>query len=293
MGDRYAKLEPATLWDSLRERTRSALACGALLSIETEQCFMEDGGMRFLVRSVSSLRRKARREDDRGADFNPFLPPEPELTLGAIGGNHLGILNKFNVLEHHLLIVTRQFKHQETLLDRDDFLALQLALQGIDGLGFYNGGAAAGASQNHKHLQLVPLPLTPDGPDLPLEAVLAGVEEGPVPALPFAHAFRRLPSDLWQRPEAAGYIHLIYREMLEQLGIAEVEREGEPRQSAPYNLLLRRGWMLLVPRRQEHFEGISVNALGFAGSLFVRTPQELEQVARTGPLRILAGVAGI
>ena len=29
----------------------------------------------------------------------------------------------------------------------------------FDGLGFYNGGETAGASQPHKHLQIVPLPL--------------------------------------------------------------------------------------------------------------------------------------
>jgi ATP adenylyltransferase len=50
--------------------------------------------------------------------------------------------------------------------------------------------------------------------------------------------------------------------------------------------------MLLVPRRREHYAGISVNALGFAGSLFVPNPADLDEVRRLGPLRILAAVAG-
>jgi hypothetical protein len=46
-----------------------------------------------------------------------------------------------------------------------------------------------------------------------------------------------------------------------------------------YNLLIARRWMLLVPRRRERFETPSVNAVGFAGSLFTRTD---ERPARRG-----------
>lgn len=53
-------LKPGGLLPALRERTRSAIACGALHSIETEQRLIEESGVRFLVRSVSSLRRKSR-----------------------------------------------------------------------------------------------------------------------------------------------------------------------------------------------------------------------------------------
>jgi ATP adenylyltransferase len=49
--------------------------------------------------------------------------------------------------------------------------------------------------------------------------------------------------------------------------------------------------MLVVPRSREHFESISVNALGFAGSLFVRNRGELELVRKSGPMKILRQVA--
>jgi ATP adenylyltransferase len=49
--------------------------------------------------------------------------------------------------------------------------------------------------------------------------------------------------------------------------------------------------MLAVPRAREKFEGISVNALGFAGSLFVRDEAEAARVRATGPM-VLAAVAG-
>jgi ATP adenylyltransferase len=294
------ELRPGDLYPALLATTRSALARGALQCIRTEQRVIEDAGVRFLLRSVSSLQHKRedrqRRRDPRGPGFNPFLPPEPELTLGAVSPTHTAVLNKFNVLEHHLLIVTREFRHQETLLDEDDFHALWLALGEIDGLGFYNGGAAAGASQTHKHLQLVPLPLANGLSGLPMEALLGPAEPRDVPrelpTLPFRHAYAALPADLWRHPRRAARLTLgLYRAMLARCGIEALAAPDGERQSAPYNLLLRRGWMLLVPRSREHFQDISVNALGYAGSLFVRNAEEIERVQRQGPMQLLVAVA--
>ena len=47
---------------------------------------------------------------------------------------------------------------------------------------------------------------------------------------------------------------------------------------------------MLVPRAREHFESVSVNALAFAGSLFVRNDRELQLVKRTGPMNVLCDV---
>jgi len=74
------------------------------------------------------------------------------------------------------------------------------------------------------------------------------------------------------------------------VGIQGVPRDGTEFQSAPYNLLVTPDWMLVVPRRLEHAGPISVNALGYAGSLFARDAVELELIRRKGPLRILAEV---
>jgi len=63
------------------------------------------------------------------------------------------------------------------------------------------------------------------------------------------------------------------------------------RQRGPYNLLVTRRWMLLVPRTQEHFGSISVNALGFAGSLFARDATETDALRAAGPMSALKAVA--
>lgn len=295
-------LRPGTLWPALIERSRRALAGGALLPIDTEQRIIEDGGVAFLVRRVSSLAHKdqQRRTAIMGSgekSRNPFLPYEAELCVGAVSPTHVCLLNKFNVIDHHLLIVTREFEHQETLLDRSDFAALAACMAEIDGLAFYNGGAAAGASQPHKHLQIVPLPLAAGLPAVPIEPLFESVRGASglssVPALPFRHGFAWIDQALFADPSgAAAALGALYDAMLAAVGVHGVQAGGETRQSAPYNLLLTRRWMLLVPRSRERFDSISVNALGFAGSLFVRDDEQLTAIERVGPLALLTAVAG-
>jgi ATP adenylyltransferase len=50
-------------------------------------------------------------------------------------------------------------------------------------------------------------------------------------------------------------------------------------------------WMLIVPRSRAQFESLPVNALGFAGSLFARTNEQLERIREHGPMNVLRAVA--
>src|SRR5512139_1044597 len=191
--------DKGTLWKKIVKTSANALATGALVPIPTEYEFIEDGGVRYFVRILSNLVRKdeekkKQAKEDGGA--NPFLPYEEALYVADVSESHVAVLNKFNVVDHHLLIVTRKFEEQETLLTLSDFEALMACMAEYDSLGFYNGGAAAGASQSHKHLQLVPLPLTPEGPGIPIEPLLARARFkcvlGVLPGFPFLHVFVRL-----------------------------------------------------------------------------------------------------
>jgi len=55
-------------------------------------------------------------------------------------------------------------------------------------------------------------------------------------------------------------------------------------------VLLTRRHMALVPRLREAWGPVSVNAMGYAGSLLVRSREELEHIEAEGPLCILAAV---
>jgi ATP adenylyltransferase len=82
-----------------------------------------------------------------------------------------------------------------------------------------------------------------------------------------------------------------YRSLCAACGIEGRAQRGALRQSAPYNLLLTREWMLLVPRTRECVDSISMNALGFAGCLFVRDAAQMRLVVERGPMALLRAVA--
>ncbi|MFS0513124.1 phosphorylase [Nostoc sp. UIC 10607] len=288
-------LKPGTLWTSVKEQTEHALQCGALLSIPTDFEFVEQDNVRFLVRILSNLNRKkaAKEKQEKqsatsGQEFNPFLPYEKDLFVTDISDTHVCILNKFNVVNYHLLIITRAFEEQESLLTLEDFTAMWACLADLDGLAFYNSGKTAGASQRHKHLQLVPLPLALSGPQVPIEPLLTAKFQDSnitLPGLPFIHAFAPLDPHWAQSPLAGAQATLeIYRTLRHAVGL-------DARESGAYNLLATREWMLIVPRSQEHFQSISVNSLGFAGALLVRNAAEMEVLKAQGPMTILKNVA--
>lgn len=292
----HRHLQPGTLWPAILQRTSYALQSGVLCPIENVQATIEDGGVRFLVRQVSSLARKDKARRTSRAGGNPFLPYDPALFVADISDTHVALLNKFNVIAHHLLIVTRRFEPQESLLTVPDIEALLACMAEFPSLGFYNGGAAAGASQGHKHLQIVPLPLAEGGSALPIGSLLEAARFagaiGAVPGLAFAHAFA--PLDLFAATveEAACTAYERYRALLDAAGVRAVEVGGGLRQSAPYNLLVMPAGLLLVPRATECVEGISVNALAFAGSLFVRDAAQMRAIEALGPMRLLRRAAG-
>ena len=293
----HASFPPGTLRDKLLTVTQRALQRGALQPIPTDFQYLEDGGIRFLVRVVRQLARKPRPSPndtpERAARKNPFLPYDPDLYVADASPTHVCLLNKFNVVAHHLLIVTRAFEEQETRLTRLDFEALWTCLAEFEGLGFYNSGVAAGASQPHKHLQLVPLPLDPAGPELPIGPVIDSAEISSqarrLGALPFPHAIAALQADAGAGPEAAAAEAFDqYRRLLPAIGVPW-SAAGE-RLATPYNLLVTRQWMLAVPRVRECFHSISCNSLTFAGAMLVRNEEELGVLQRVGPLAVLRHV---
>ena len=293
-------LKPGTLWTRIKEQTQHGLECGALQSISTDYEFVEENGVNFLVRILSNLTRKdeAKKKQDKAAkkgnDFNPFLPYEEDLFVSDISQTHLCLLNKFNVVENHLLIVTREFEEQESLLNYQDFQAMWACLREIDGLIFYNGGKIAGASQRHKHLQLVPTPLAPNQTEsIPIAPLFASAvfdgNVGRIADLPFINGFYRFESDLINSPNDAAQITLErYHQLLKAVGLLNEDTENNC--SIAYNFLATREWMFIVPRSQEHFESISVNSLGFAGGLLVRNQEQMQMLKNCKPMEILRQV---
>ncbi|MFB1029672.1 MAG: phosphorylase [Thauera sp.] len=323
-----------TNWiEAIDARSAAALASGALVPVEAEQVEMDDAGMRFIVRWVSSLAAKdasrsaaaaggaaemagkgggvqgaAARAEGAGAEaardaktvaipggprdpnFNPFLNPDPELTVGPVGDAHVAILNKFPLCARHLVLARRAFEEQLLPLARSDFAALAALMVEAGGIGLYNGGTAAGASQRHKHVQWMPDDAGNASLRLFVPGLPAGLAEQGVAthaALPMRHCFVRVRCGRGEAVEAsADSLHAGFERARAELGL----EAGEDGLLPPFNLLAGEGWLLAIPRRREHFEGISMSAVCFGGTLYTRHREQIEAIRAVGPLRALAAV---
>jgi ATP adenylyltransferase len=281
-------------WPKIISATQKAIAVKALHSIPTKSQIIEQNGIPFVIRIVNNLAKKdkTKKKQKKQAHFNPFLPYEQNLFVGDISETHLAILNKFNVVDYHLLIITRQFESQNSLLNFDDFFALWTILNEVEGLGFYNGGTLAGASQPHKHLQLVPYPLCQEIDKIPINNLILKHNHNnqiiTIKELPFQHAItffnhveKKSPADL-----ATETLHN-YHQLAQKVNLS-IKRDEL---SQDYNLLITREWMMIVPRQQDSFDSISVNSLGFAGALLVKNEADLVKIKQYQPLEILEKVA--
>jgi ATP adenylyltransferase len=312
--------EAAALWASVVERYDHAQAARAATLTDTTTEVLEDGGVRFVLRVVAALRDKPKAPPGGGGGQaqakaaqwrNPFLPPDADLFVRHLSPSHSLVLNKFNIVPHHALVVTRRFERQEAPLTAADLGATWAAMGAMPrgGLAYFNCGPLSGASQPHKHLQVVPLPLLPppaaDGADPPFWPALAAATAGAAAwcdvvepeALPFASFVVRLdPASASGEALQAAYARLMQRmhtfvaaAQPEAAASAPEEGATEP-PTVSHNLVMTRLFMMAVPRRREGDGPVSCNAMAFAGSFFVRSAEELAHVRAAGPMHILAAV---
>ena len=290
--------QSSSFWQKVLATTEQALESGALQPISTQFRVLADHGIPFGVRVLDSLNRKetARKTQQAkagGKPFNPFLPYEEALFVDQLSQTHVCLLNKFNVVDHHLLIVTRQYESQDTWLNPDDFEALASCMFRADGLGFYNGGTQAGASQHHKHLQLVPLSANTGQFNIPISTLVNTQKEylanyHTLPKLPFHHSVHSLTLHWTEQSLAAiGHsLHRMYQQIMAELGQNLLADTPD----IPYNLLITRDWMMGIERSQATYQGIGVNSLGYAGWLLVKDLDNLKQLEQIGPINLLRKV---
>ena len=247
-------------WIEAEKVAQQALAKGCLMPIATDPITIEQKGIGYILYIKNKNARK--KIVHTKSPQNPFLPYEQAMFVGAAGETHVCLLNKFPVLSPHLLICTRNFVEQTQPLTLIDFNAWLLGFDGAGILGFYNAGSRAGASQPHRHIQLVKT-------KIPLEQMFFRGE------LPFRHWLVR-----FENLDAEALFNA-YQQGMNQLGL--FSDSG----CQPYNLLLTTNWMLIVPRSKESLNGIFVNGLNYAGLFLVKNKQQGEWLKDYGLLDLL------
>ena len=261
-----------------------AKASGALVPLKTSLThLMGEGGTSFELRHLLSATPKHLRA--AGPKPNPFLPWDQRLEVERIGDSHVVILNKYPVQSAHMLLITQTWQPQTGWLSLDDWRALALVDATTTGLWFFNSGPNAGASQPHRHLQLLPR-----GAGEPICARQDWFRRCAAGSTAQADGllFRSSRVAPLTSPLTGEMLHQIYLSIAGELGLGSPSNDSCPR--GAYNLLLSRQWMAIVRRQTEGIRGFSVNALGFAGSLLSTDESDREWIQRSGPEALLHAV---
>lgn len=279
------------LLTDIRVTAVRALAEGALRPIGTQSLLLDQDGIIFHVRLLSGLAQKVaadhaqRQRQAQGEVVNPFLPYEQALYVRHVGDSHVCLLNKYNVVDDHILLITERFQPQAEGISRDDFNAMAICGEEITGLWFFNSEPAAGASQAHKHLQFIPC-LANASNLLPVSPwidpyVRPGVFQ--VAAYPCRNGLVGLSGGQLNGREMFD----AYQLAMEQLQLWRNDGTGL---SWPHNVLITEQWLMVVPRTRSMWEGFGINALGYAGTLFIRCESQLEKLREIGVTRLMAEV---
>lgn len=75
--------------------------------------------------SGAAINTTSSQQQQQQPSNNPFLPYEEALWVQHLSATHTLLLNKFNVVPHHVLVVTRQFESQQEPLNANDLAATQ------------------------------------------------------------------------------------------------------------------------------------------------------------------------
>ncbi|CDR47190.1 CYFA0S30e00166g1_1 [Cyberlindnera fabianii] len=295
---------PEDFGDLVEKTYTAAFESGDVVLSESTQTYIEANDTQFVITFAESLGKKPTQEESpeqekRPKDFNPFLNPDPKMTvLADYAGEYNILLNKFPVTANHLLLTTKDFKPQTSPLSPFDLIASMKILGSLEKsstkgekfFGFYNCGENSGASQPHKHLQFLRYPdnFTPFPAQVVAgeEAFIANSSVEPLQnkQLPFAHFILPLPKSE-DKLYDEDYMALAFSSLLQRV-LTILRDEEKP---IAYNVLMTRKWLMLVPRLDPYYKGkIGINSAAYTGLILAKNQEILDLIKADGPLEILS-----
>ncbi|KAI8721248.1 hypothetical protein NCS52_00572000 [Fusarium sp. LHS14.1] len=263
----------------------------------------------YLVEEINRQHRLEARKA-RMLAFDPFKNPPEALRIADLGPSHRLVLNKFAIAAEHFILATNEFKDQDHLLERDDFAAIRACIDGYDNaeggdglFTFFNSGEFSGASQAHRHIQMIPISRMKDGlgPDSPWSVV---ADQLTVKDKLFGTIAAKLPFTAIARNISgmdADQLHSTYLTMYQKGCMVEAtltrhpKHDNEPSLKGPsrisYNLAMTKDTMVLIPRLSDkiHLEDangkplgikLSVNGTILAGTVLVKEARDYQMIQK-------------
>ena len=209
---------------------------------------------------------------------------DPAFLISDVLGRHFLILNKFCVYRPQFILLTKDAsERQHDSLTASDLAATYAILCGsrTPMYAFYNCGAAAGCSRNHKHVQLF---YQPDFPLFPQQSLNL---QGKAPYKYFVQRINdqsdRLDGENWVTSLKSTYDELLAQSVSES-GI----RGTGPGIVVPHNMVMTREWIMVIPRRRAGIGRALANSAGMLGMVWVSDEAQLQDWMQAGPANVLS-----
>ena len=266
-------------WKKALQQTRlsidNASLCPLKTKIITSDLYKKDD---FIIRKLDTF--KFIKKKLYGPKQNPFCPWEKILEIDKIGDNHQLILNKYPVQNGHILLITNNWKPQNGWLDMNDWKAIKQVNKDTSGLWFFNSSPVAGASQPHRHFQL--LRRSRDEISCPREKWFLKMNID-------KDINRKLKKNIivskFNFLENSESLFELYLELCKKLGLGDPISDKKP--IYPYNILITNKWIAIIKRKNDQIHGFSINGLGFAGYLLVTEKSNINYLRNFGPEKLL------
>ena len=274
------------IWSKALEVSKNAVDCGAIIPLDTLKYKTNEAICDYELRFLKSPIPKYLIE--YGPKRNPFIPWDKKLEIQTLSDKHTLILNKYPVQIGHILLITNKWKPQNGWLDIYDFDAIENVDNDTSGLWFFNSSREAGASQPHRHFQLLPRHSCESiCPRYNWFCSLLSNKNN-IDSL-ISHSVSIKPRNKKQRSNAHE-LYNSYKSMIDEMNLGSFDSNNKPLK--PYNLLITKDWIALIKRKTERSNGFSINALGFAGYFLGTKRSNVDTLIKFGPEKILMDVIG-
>ncbi len=272
------------IWSKALETSKKALSSGAIIPLDTFKYKSLKVLIDYELRFLKSPNPKYLVE--YGPKRNPFIPWDSRLEIQSVNNTHTLILNKYPVHIGHMLLITNKWKPQNGWLNIHDFDAIEYVDNDTSGLWFFNSSREAGASQPHRHFQLLPRHHNESVCPrydwfcslLNSRNKLFSLISHCIAIKPRKNTYKSNSNELYNS----------YKTMIKEMNIGDVDLNNKPLK--PYNLLITSEWIALVKRRKDKSNGFYINALGFAGYFLGTKYSNVDELIKFGPEKILKDV---
>tara|TARA_B100000579_G_scaffold370166_1_gene332046 strand:+ start:68 stop:904 length:837 start_codon:yes stop_codon:yes gene_type:complete len=273
-----------SIWSNALEISRQAVKCGAVIPLNTVKYKSSEEYSDFELRFLKSPIPNYLIE--YGPKRNPFIPWDSRLEIQPVNAKHTLILNKYPVQLGHMLLITNIWKPQNGWLNEDDFEAIIDVDNDTTGLWFFNSSKEAGASQPHRHFQL--LPRHYDDRVCPrYEWFCSLLNNKNNLNSEISHCVSIRPRNK-KNYSSSNDLFKSYKSMTNEMNIGEIDIINQPLK--PYNLIITTEWIALIIRKTDRSNGFNINALGFAGYFLGTKRSDVDTLIKFGPEKILKDV---